>query len=125
MKGVVIPKPGKPDYSKVRAYRVISLLDVISKLLEWKVAYLIADHLERKHGLHKGQFGCRKCCSCVDTVAILMNCTQKAWSEKKVSGALFMNVKSAFNNASKTHLGKRMAPLSIEADLIRWMMSFM
>ena len=33
-KGVVIPKPGKPDYSKVRAYRVISLLDVISKLVE-------------------------------------------------------------------------------------------
>ena len=45
-KGVVIPKPRKPDYSKVRAYRVISLLDVISKLLEHTAAYLIADHLE-------------------------------------------------------------------------------
>jgi hypothetical protein len=30
-KGVVLPKPGKPDCSKVRAYRVISLLDIISK----------------------------------------------------------------------------------------------
>ena len=28
-RGVVIPKPGKPDYSMVRAYRVISLLDVV------------------------------------------------------------------------------------------------
>jgi len=34
VKGVVIPKPGKPDYAKVRAYRVISLLDVIGKLVE-------------------------------------------------------------------------------------------
>jgi len=33
VKGVVIPKPGKPDYAKVRAYRVISLLDVIGKLV--------------------------------------------------------------------------------------------
>jgi len=47
-KGVVIPKPGKPDYSKVRSYRVISLLDVISKLLERTAAHLIADHFISK-----------------------------------------------------------------------------
>lgn len=60
-KGVVIHKPGKLDYSKVRAYRVISLLDVISKLLERTVVHLIVDHLEQKQELHEGQFGYRKC----------------------------------------------------------------
>ena len=120
-----IPKPGKPDYSKVRAYRVISLLDVISKLLERTAAHLIADHLERKRGLHEGQFGCRKRRSCVDAVAILMNRTQKAWSERKVAGALFMDVKSAFNNVNKALLGNRMEELGLEADLIRRTMSFM
>jgi len=55
-RGVVIPKLGKPDYSRARAYRVITLLDAISKLLERTAAHLIADHLERrkKRGLHKG-----------------------------------------------------------------------
>jgi len=105
-KGVVIPKPGKPDYSKVRAYRVISLLDVISKLLESTAAHLIADHRERKQGLHQGQFGCRKWRSCVDAVAILMNRTQQAWKKEQVAGALFMDVKSAFNNVNKMVLGK-------------------
>jgi len=124
-KGVVIPKRGKPDYSKVRAYRVISLLDVISKLLEITAAHLIADHLERKQGLHQGQFGCWKRRSCVDAVAILMNRTQQAWEKKQVAGALFMDVKSAFNNVDKTVLGKRMEELGVEADLIRWTMSFM
>jgi len=124
-KGVVIPKPGKPDYTKVRAYRVISLLDVISKLLERTAAHQIADHLERKRGLHEGQFGCRKWRSCVDAVAILMNRTQKAWERKKIAGALFMDVKSAFNNVDKTFLGKRMEEQGMEADLIRWTMSFM
>jgi len=42
-----------------------------------------------------------------------------------VSGALFMDVKSAFNNVSKVHLGKRMEALGVEPDLIRWTGSFM
>jgi len=124
-KGVVIPKPGNPDYTKVRAYRVISLLDVIGKLVEQTAAHLIADHLERKRALHEGQYGCHKWQSCVDAVAVLMNCTQQVWAGKKVAGALFMDVKSAFNNVSKTHLGKRMQVLGIEPDLIRWTSSFM
>jgi len=72
---MVISKLGKPDYSKVRTYCVISLLDVIIKLLERTAAHLIADHQERKRGLHEGQFGCWKWQSCVDTVVILMNRT--------------------------------------------------
>ena len=44
--GVVVLKPGKPDYSKVRAYWVISLLDVMSKLVERTATHLIADHLD-------------------------------------------------------------------------------
>jgi len=123
-KGIIIPKPGKPDYSRVRAYRVISLLDVVSKLVERTAAPLITDHLERKQGLHDGQFRCRKRRSCIDAVAVLMNRTQQAWNRKQVAGALFMDVKSAFNNVSKTHLGKRMEALAIEPDLIRWTVSF-
>jgi hypothetical protein len=54
-----------------------------------------------------------------------MNRTQKAWEGRNVAGALFMDVKSAFNNVDKTLLGKRMEELGVEADLIRWTMSFM
>lgn len=31
---VVIPKPGKDDYSQAKSYRPISLLECLSKLLE-------------------------------------------------------------------------------------------
>jgi len=104
---------------------VISLLDVVSKLVERTAAHLIADHLECKRGLHDGQFGCRKRRLCVDAVAVLINRTQQAWNQKEVAGALFMDVKSAFNNVSKAHLGRRLATLGIEPDLVRWTMSFM
>jgi len=74
----MIPKPGKPDYSQLRAHRVISLLDSISKLVERTAAHLIADHLEQHSKLHDGQYGCRKRRSAVDAVAVLMNRTQQA-----------------------------------------------
>ena len=61
----------------------------------------------------------------MDAVVILMNRTQKVWSERKVTGALFMDVKSAFNNVNKALLGKQMEELGLEANLIHWTMSFM
>jgi hypothetical protein len=84
---IVIPKAGTPDYSKVRAYRVLCLLDVVSKLVEQKGGRLIADHLERKKGQHERQYGCPKRRSCIDAVAVLMNRTQ-AWGGKKIAGAI-------------------------------------
>ena len=58
-------------------------------------------------------------------VAVLMNHTPPAWGEKKVVGALFMDVRSAFSKASKAHLGRRTEALEIGPDLTRWTGSFM
>jgi len=124
-KGVVIPKANKPDYSQVRAYRVISLLDVIGKLVERTAAYLIADHLERSKGLHEGQYGCHKRRATVDAVAILMNRTEQAWEKKNMAGTLLMDVQAAFNNTDSQLLRRSMEALGIQQDLIRWTGSFM
>jgi len=43
-----------------------------------------------------------------------MNHTQQAWEEKKVAGALLLDVKSAFSNVSEAHLGRRMEAPEIE-----------
>jgi hypothetical protein len=116
--GIVIPTAWKPDYSKVRACRVSCLLEVIGKLVERIAGYLIADHLELKKGRHEGQYGCRKWRPCIDAGAVLMNRTQQVWQGKKIAGALFLGVKSAFNNVGKTHLGKRMEALWLEPNLL-------
>ena len=87
-KGIVIPKPGKPDYRQVRAHNVIALLDSLGKLVEKTAAYLIADQLERKRSLHEGQYGCRRRRSCVDAIAVLISDAQQAWSRRSVAGAL-------------------------------------
>ena len=56
---------------------------------------------------------------------MLKNRTQQVWGEKKIAGALFMDVKLAFNNVNKALLDKRMEALELEPDLIRWTHHFM
>ena len=61
----------------------------------------------------------------MDAVTALVNCIQQTWGEKKMVGALFMDVKSAFNSVSRVQLGRHMEAFEIEPDLIRWAGSFM
>ena len=55
-RGVIIPKPGKDDYSVAKAYRCISLLNCLGKMVEKVVANLISDHCETRGGFHPGQY---------------------------------------------------------------------
>jgi len=40
----------------------------------------------------------------MDAAAVLMSRTQEAWKRKAVAGALLMDIKSTFNNVSRSHL---------------------
>jgi hypothetical protein len=56
---VVLRKPGKPDYAVPGAYRPISLLNTLGKLLEAVIARRLS-YLAEKHGLLPDtQFGRR------------------------------------------------------------------
>jgi hypothetical protein len=59
-KGVLLRKPNKPDYSQVKSYRVISLLNCLGKVVEKIAAEAISDHCEATGALHPGQIGSRK-----------------------------------------------------------------
>ena len=80
---------------------MIALLDFLGKLVEKTAAHLIADQLERGRKLYEGQYGCRKRRSCVDAVAVLISDTQQARNRETVTGAVLMDVKSAFDNVSR------------------------
>ena len=55
-KGVVIPKPNKPDYRVAKVYRVLTLLNCLGKVVEKVAANAIAEECERSRLLHDGQF---------------------------------------------------------------------
>jgi ribonuclease HI len=124
-KGVVIPKPNKPNYGVAKAYRVITLLNCLGKVVEKVAANAIADQCERRQLLHDGQFGCRKRRSAIDAVGRLMKRVEEAWERGNTAAVLLMDVKGAFPHVAKGNLIKRMEEMGFEADLVRWVESFM
>jgi hypothetical protein len=53
-------------------------------------------------------------------VAKLIATIEKAWQQKKLVKALFMDVKGAFNYVARKQLLKKMIQLKIPGDLIQW-----
>ena len=46
--------------------------------------------------------GARKERLAIDAVAVLIHTVQEKWSEKELAGALFMDVKGAFDHVSRS-----------------------
>jgi hypothetical protein len=60
---VVLPKPGRKDYTLVKAYRPIALLNTLGKALESILARRIAQAVEEHYLLPRKHLGGRKAVS--------------------------------------------------------------
>ena len=116
----MLKKAGKRDWSSVKSYRVISLLNCLGKLVEKVIAELLSKYCEEFSKLHPEQMGARKQRCAIDVIASLVHNVQEFWAERKLAAALFMDIKEAFDHVSKTKLVERMIKLGIDGDLIRW-----
>ena len=72
-KGVILKKPGKPDYSIPKAYRVISLLSCLGKVLERLFARRLGALAETTDLLHPTQLGGRLKKSAIDAALLFYN----------------------------------------------------
>lgn len=59
--GVVLSKPNKPDYNSPAVYRIIVLLETVSKILEHIVTYCLTTHTRASGLIHPHQ-----CSSIID-----------------------------------------------------------
>lgn len=124
-KGVLLRKQGKPTYSIAKAYRVISLLSCLGKVVERAVATWIASYCESNDIFHRGQFGCRRGRGTSDAVAQLVAKVEGAWRQKRVALALLLDVKGAFDRVNKQKLIRRMIQVGIAGNIVRWVDSFL
>jgi Reverse transcriptase (RNA-dependent DNA polymerase) len=88
-------------------------------VVEKVTAIALSRLCEEKELLYPGQFKYRKQRSAIDAVAKLIYTTEKGWEKKKHLGALFLDVKGAFNYMAKNRLLSRMKELNIPNYLIR------
>ena len=89
-KAKVIPLPKSTDKTNPTNYRPISLLSVLSKLLEKHVHIYLNDYLEKRQLLHPFQSGFRRKYSCSTALARLTNSWLTAMNKSEVSGVVFL-----------------------------------
>lgn len=123
--GAIVPKPNKPDYTAVKAYRIVALLNCLGKIAEKLVAQRLASLCEDFHLLHKDQMGGRRQRSAQDAILALVHDVELGWAQEQVSTALFLDVKGAFDNVSKVRLLQTMQQMGLPRQLVQWVDHFM
>jgi ribonuclease HI len=122
---VVLRKPGKPDYSLPGAYRPISLLNTLGKLLEAVMAKRLS-YLAEHHGLLPDtQFGGRPGRTTEQALLILTNAIDRAWHGQRVITLVAFDLKGAFNGVNQISLDTRLQSKGIPTVARRWIASFM
>jgi hypothetical protein len=101
---VIIPKPNKPDYSSIKVYWPIALLNCLGKSLEKLMASRIAQMAEAHYLLHPNQISSRPQHSAIDTAMVLIHAINTNAGNTWVTLALFLNIRGAFDNVSSTYL---------------------
>jgi hypothetical protein len=122
---VVLRKPKKPEYSVPGAYRPISLLNTLGKLLEAVMARRLS-YLAEKHGLLPDtQFGGRPGRTTEQALMVLSNAIDRAWYKHKVITLVAFDLKGAFNGVNKVSLDTCLQARRIPTVARKWIANFM
>ena len=121
---IPLKKPGKEDYTIAKAWRPISLLATLGKVLESVVAERIS-HMVETHGLlPTNHFGARKQRSAEQALVLLQEQIYTAWRGRRVVSLISFDVKGAYNGVCKERLLQRLETRGIPERLLRWIAAF-
>ncbi|PWI64281.1 hypothetical protein PCL_11313 [Purpureocillium lilacinum] len=122
----IIPlrKPDKDDYTVARAWRPISLLSTLGKVLEAVVAERISYAVETHGLLPANHFGARKRRSAEQALMLLQENIYRAWRMGRVLSLVSFDVKGAYNGVFKERLLQRLAARGLPGELVRWVDAF-
>jgi hypothetical protein len=121
---VVIRKPGKPDYHDAGAYRPISLLPTLAKLLEGLVAARILVAAETHKILPTGHWGGRPHRSTGDALTRIAQFIKDAMTRGDAVALLALDVEGAYNCVKPRALTRELAATGNPACVTQWCESF-
>ena len=101
------------------------MLNCLGKIAEKIIAARLAYLTKTTNLLHFDQIGGRRKKSAIDTVMTLIHDIQLAKQDRKVTSALFIDVKRAFNHVSANQLIKIYINLGLPKSLYSWIDSFL
>ena len=107
---IVLPKPGKDPYL-VASYRPISLLPILSKILERLILEVMQDDLEKLMVIPQHQFGFRRQHGTIEQVHKIVNEIKQALERKQLCVGIFLDVAQAFDKVNHEGLLKKLYQL--------------
>ena len=119
-----LKKPSKDDYTVANAWRPISLLATLGKVLESVIAERISYAVETYGLLPTNDFGARKQRSAAQALLLLQEQIYAAWRGRKIVSLISFDVKGAYNGVCKERLLQRMKARGIPEVLCRWVEAF-
>lgn len=122
---IVIRKPGKKDYCDPKSYRPISLLNTLSKNMEFILAKRISAIAEINHLLPITHCGGRKSSSTEHAIHLLLEQIYTGWKKNQVSSLLLLDVSGAFDNVNHQRLLWNIRELGFSENLVGWIASFL
>ncbi|KID59265.1 reverse transcriptase, partial [Metarhizium hybridum] len=122
---VMIPKSGRRNLSKPRAWRPISLLSCLGKGLERLIARRLAWASINYGVLHPQQAGALPKRSAVDLVAAVVHDIEETLARGQVATLVTADIQGAFDSALCNRLVLRLRQQGWPDNLARWAGSFM
>ena len=113
------------DPSEASNYRPISLLSLISKILERCIHNRIMDFLLRNNLLSDCQFGFRPRSSTQDALLTITRDWHQSLSTNRQVAAVFFDIKKAFDSVPHNHLLQSLANIGITGQLHQWFASYL
>jgi hypothetical protein len=97
---VVLKKPGKLRYDMLKAYRPITLLNTMWKVITAIIANHITYVMEKHQLLPANHFGSHPGQTTVNAMHLLINKIKAVWRAGKVTSVLFLDIEGAFLNVN-------------------------
>ena len=121
----VVPIPKGNDTHTPSNYRPISLLSVVSKLLERHIQALILDHLDMYYPLSHQQWGFTTGRSTVAALISTVNERFKSLEDRLEICAVFLHYRKAFDSVPHRILIDKLEELHLNPYLISWVADYL
>jgi len=122
---LVVPIPKASNKSSPSNYRPISLLAVLSKVLERHIHMLITDHLTEHHMLSDNQWGFS---AGKGTITALLTTTHE-WFGMLENGlamcAIFFDYQNGFDSVPHRPLLTKLSRLGLDVNILRWIRNYL
>lgn len=115
-------KGGDPAIAK--NYRPVSLLPIVSRILEGFVKQQLTAYLSRHQLLPVSQFAYRKSHSTEDALTLAVNRWQLAKSERKYTGVILVDMSKAFDRVQHARLLQELFSLGLYGTTLEWFRSY-